>query len=216
VRKLLITAIAKINEEKTLYLVRQALEKGIEPFTILEDVRRGLEIVVEMYNQGKYFLADLVMAAEIYKEAQQIVLGPPQEGDSEGSFQIVFGTVKKDIHDIGKNITIVTMRQYGLRVLDLGVDVSPQMFINALGETGASILCMSCLISEAYDSIKETIKLVKKEFAHNRPTTIIGGRVNETICNYTGADYWVKSCIDGTFLCRKILAEHCSSSTLNQ
>jgi len=71
VRKLLITAIAKINEEKTLYLVRQALEKGIEPFTILEDVRRGLEIVVEMYNQGKYFLADLVMAAEIYKEAQK-------------------------------------------------------------------------------------------------------------------------------------------------
>jgi len=126
VQKLLITAIAKINEEKTPYLVRQALEKGIDPFTILDDVRRGLEIIVEMYSQGKYFLADLVMAAEIYKEAQQIVLGPPQEEGSPGSFQIVFGTVKKDIHDIGKNITIATMRQFGLSVLDLGVDVSPQ------------------------------------------------------------------------------------------
>lgn len=212
-RKLLVSAIARINEEKTLSLVRQALEKGVDPFAVLEDVRAGLEIVVEMYSRGKYFLADLVMAAEIYKEAQQIVFGSPQEECSCGPFQIVFGTVKKDIHDIGKNITIVTMRQFGLSVLDLGVDVPPQAFVKALRETGASILCMSGLISDAYDSMKETVDVVKKEFAPRRPAVIIGGRVNDAVCSYAGADYWVKNCTDGTFLCRKILAEHCGSST---
>lgn len=207
VRKLLVSAVVRINEDKVLALVSHALEKGLDPYVVLEDVRSGLEIVVELYNAGKYFLADLVMAAEIYKEAQQRILGPLQEEDCGSSPQIVFGTVKRDIHDIGKNLAIVTMRQFGFKVLDLGVDVPPQVFADVLSETGAPILCMSGLISDAYDSMKSTVELVKKRFPSRRPAVVIGGLVNEEVCAYTGADYWVKTCIEGARLCRTLLVE---------
>ena len=84
--------------------------------------------MLRMYGQGKYFLADLVMAAEIYKEAQEIILGSSEDQQAENP-QVIFGTVEKDIHDIGKNIAIATLRQYRMSVLDLGVDVSAQVFV---------------------------------------------------------------------------------------
>lgn len=208
VRKLIVSAVAGIQEDKAISLVRNGLARGIDPFTLLEEVRTGVEIVLERYNRGEYFLADVVMAADIYKHAQQVVLGPADgTGDSGRHPQIVFGTVERDIHDIGKNITIVTMRHYGLEVLDVGVNVSPAAFLERLRQTGAPILCLSGLISDAYDSMKKTVGLVKKRFGERRPTIIIGGLVNEVVCSYTGADYWVKNCTEGAELCIRLLKE---------
>lgn len=188
-----------------LSLVRHCLSKGIDPYILLEDIRTGVDMVADMYSQGKYFLADLVMAAEIYKVAQEIILGTSEEQQAENP-QVIFGTVEKDIHDIGKNIAITTLRQYRMSVLDLGVDVSAQVFVKKQQETGAPILCMSGLISDAYDSMKKTVDLLK-EIAASQPVVIIGGLVNDAVCSYTGADYWVNSCIDGANLCMKILKE---------
>lgn len=207
VRKLIVSAVASIQEEKAISLVRNGLARGIDPFVLLEEVRTGVEIVLERYNRGEYFLADVVMAADIYKHAQQVVLGSAGETSSHGRPQVVFGTVEKDIHDIGKNITIVTMRHYGLEVLDAGVNVSPRAFLEKLRQTGAPILCLSGLISDAYDSMKKTVCLVKKRFGKQRPAIIIGGLVNEVVCSYTGADYWAKNCTDGAELCIKLLKE---------
>lgn len=204
VRNFLVSAVVRINEDKVLSLVRHSLARGIEPSAILEDVRTGIDIVAEMYSKGEYFLADLVMAAEIYKEAQRVIFGDPEEQQVENP-QIIFGTVEKDIHDIGKNIAIVTMRQYGLSVLDMGVDVPPYTFVDKIMEKNASILCMSGLISDAYDSMRRTVSLLKKRINSHRPAVIIGGLVNEAVCNYTGANYWVNSCTDGANLCLKIL-----------
>jgi methanogenic corrinoid protein MtbC1 len=204
--KLLVSAVVAIKEEKVLSLVRNGLSKGMDPYSLLEDVRKGLDIVADMYSKGDYFLADLVMAAEIYKEVQQLILGSPEELNAD-SPQIVFGTVEKDIHDIGKNIAIVTMRQYGLAVQDLGVDVSPDTIVNKVQETRASILCMSGLISDAYDSMKKTVNLLTEKMDSLKPITIIGGLVNDAVCRYTGVDYWVKNCTDGASLCLKILRE---------
>ncbi|CEP66583.1 Cobalamin (vitamin B12)-binding domain [Moorella glycerini] len=203
--KLLVSAVVKIDEDKALALVRHALERGLDPFSVLEDVRKGLEMVVELYSSGKYFLADLVMAAEIYKEAQRIVLGRRNDEVFQGPPEVVFGTVKKDIHDIGKNITIVTMRQFGIRVLDLGVDVPPEHFVDVLKETHAPILCLSGLISDAYDSMKNTVELMEKRLLPQKPVVVIGGLVNEEVCSYTRADYWVKTCIEGARLCQELL-----------
>ncbi len=208
VRKLIVSAVAGIQEEKAISLVRNGLAKGIDPFVLLEEVRTGVEIVLERYNRGEYFLADVVMAADIYKHAQQVVLGPAGETSSHGGRpQVVFGTVEKDIHDIGKNITIVTMRHYGLEVLDVGVNVPPRVFLEKLRQTGAPILCLSGLISDAYDSMKKTVCLVKKSLGKRRPTIVIGGLVNEVVCIYTGADYWAKNCTDGAELCIRLLKE---------
>lgn len=214
-RKLLVSAVVKIDEGKALALVRHALERGMDPFSVLEDVRKGLEMVVDLYSSGKYFLADLVMAAEIYKEAQQIILGRAGDEVLQGPPEVVFGTVKKDIHDIGKNITIVTMRQFGIRVLDLGVDVPPEQFVEVLQDTRAPILCLSGLISDAYDSMKSTVEIVERRFRGQKPVVIIGGLVNEEVRSYTRADYWVKTCIEGARLCQKLLKKAEESQALD-
>lgn len=208
VRDLIASAVAGIQEDKAISLVRNGLAKGIDPYVLLEEVRAGVEIVLERYERGEYFLADVVMAAEIYRHAQQVALGTSDEGsDGCSSPQIVFGTVEKDIHDIGKNITIVTMRHYGLKVLDMGVDVAPAAFLEKLRQTGAPILCLSGLISDAYDSMKKTVCLVKRKMGKRRPMIIIGGLVNDAVCGYAGADYWVKTCTEGADLCAKLLRE---------
>ncbi|MEW6624847.1 MAG: cobalamin-dependent protein [Bacillota bacterium] len=205
VHSLLVSAVVGIKEERALFLVRQGLEKGIEPFVLLEDVRTGLEIVGDMYNQGKYFLADLIVAAEIYKQVQKITLGELEESINPKNPQVIFGTVEKDIHDIGKNITISTMQHYGLAVLDLGVNVAPKEFVKTLLDTGAPVLCLSGLISDSYDSMKETVSLVRKHPNLFETIIIIGGLVNQTVCDYIGADYWVKNCTLGVDICRKVL-----------
>ncbi|NPV30384.1 MAG: cobalamin-binding protein [Firmicutes bacterium] len=208
VRKLIVSAVAGIQEEKAISLVRNGLARGMDPFMLLEEVRTGVEIVLERYNRGEYFLADVVMAADIYKRAQQVVLGPAGGAAGQGRPpQVVFGTVEKDIHDIGKNITIVTMRHYGLEVLDVGVNVSPVTFLEKLRQTGAPILCLSGLISDAYDSMKKTVCLIKRRMGKRRPVIVIGGLVNEVVCSYTGADYWAKNCTEGAELCSRLLKE---------
>lgn len=205
VKKLITSAVASINEDKALSLVRYGVARGMDPFALLEEVRAGLEMVGTMYGQGKYFLADLIMAAEIYKQAQQMVLSSCAPDTASGSPQVLFGTVEKDIHDIGKNIAVTTMRHYGLNILDLGVDVAGNVFMEKLHETGATILCLSGLISDSYDSMKKTIGMLRQEKFPTYTTVIIGGLVNEAICEYTGADYWVRSCTAGADLCLKIL-----------
>ncbi|ATW28539.1 hypothetical protein DCMF_10985 [Candidatus Formimonas warabiya] len=209
---MIVSAVTGIDEEKTLSLVQHGFTKGIDPFVLLEDVRTGLELVGTMYNQGKYFLADLIMAAEIYKHVQEIVLGDREGGIPSDHPQVVFGTVEKDIHDIGKNIAIATMRHFGLRVLDLGVNIPPRLFVQKMEETGAPILCMSGLISDAYDSMKKTVLLLKKSSLFPKTKVIIGGLVNEQVCSYTGAHYWVKNCSAGTELCLKIFHEKAALS----
>jgi trimethylamine corrinoid protein len=210
---LIISAFSRLQEEKVLGLVKQSLAAGQDPFMILEEVRTGLEVVGDIYNQGKYFLADLIMAAEIFMEVQKLVLGD-RKHEETGPPQVIFGTVETDIHDIGKNITISTMRYYGLNVLDLGVNVPPRVFLKEVQETGAPILCLSGLISQSYDAMKNTVRLLDR--ASQRPATrvIIGGLVTEVVRDYTGADYWVKDCRAGVALCREILAASSRSSQM--
>jgi methanogenic corrinoid protein MtbC1 len=205
-QKLLVSAVARLQEDKVICLVRQGLTKGVDPFVLLEEVRLGLEKVGEQYNRGEYFLADLIIAAEIFREVQDIVLGRGDNCEAGSAPQIVFGTVEEDIHDIGKNIAISVMRSRGLRVLDLGVNVPPQEFAARLKETGAHILCLSGLITEAYESMKKTVHRLEEESLRQRTTVLIGGLVNEVICNYAGADYWFRDCTGGLEICRKILA----------
>ena len=202
---LITSAVSKLQEEKVLGLVKQSMAAGQDPFVILEEVRTGLEVVGDIYNQGKYFLADLIMAAEIFMEVQELLLGDRKDEEA-GPPQVVIGTVETDIHDIGKNITISTMRYYGLNVLDLGVNVPPRIFLKEVKETKAPILCLSGLISQSYDSMKKTVRLLDKEALRPATKVIIGGLVTEVVRNYTGADYWVKDCTAGVALCKELLA----------
>lgn len=204
---LIARAVAQIEEEKALSLAEFSLSRGEDPFQVLGEAKAGLEEVIARYNEGELFLADLVVAADIYRQVQAMTLGGEADAESREEPHIVFGTVESDIHDIGKNITIATMRYYGLRVLDLGVDVPPRTFLEYVERTHAPIVCLSGLISDAYEAMKRTVSLLKRRYREGGPLIIIGGLVNESVCEYVGADFWVKDCNKGAELCAYILQE---------
>ena len=129
------------------------------------------------------------MSAEIFKEAIAEIEPhlKPEEGNSRGV--IVLGTVKGDLHDIGKNIVAALLRCEGYEVRDLGVDVPPDKFISTIKETGASLLALSGLLTLAFDSMKETVDVLKKAGMRDEVKVIIGGGpVNEQVVEYSGAD----------------------------
>lgn len=207
VQSMITMAVAQIEEEKALSLVESNLSRGEDPFTVLGGDRAGLEEVISRYNNAELFLANLVVAADMYRQAQIKAPGNAGGEDERDHPHIIFGTVESDIHDIGKNITIVTMRYYGLRVMDLGVGVPPRAFAAYASQTGAPIVCLSGLISDSYESMKRTVTLLKRRLRGGSPVTVIGGLVNEAVCEYVGADFWVKDCTRGAELCASLLRE---------
>lgn len=202
----LVQAISDLNENMAMELVKQRLEEGYKPLDIVEECRSGMIAVGDRYSRGEYFLGDLVLSAEIFHELMQLLSpGIGADNEQKANGKIVFGTVEGDIHDIGKNITIALLRCYGFEVYDLGVNVSPDEFVRALKETGTDILCLSTLLSSCFDAILRTVQQVRLYDREEKIKIIIGGLVNEKVCEYTGADYWVNDARQGVTICQSLL-----------
>ena len=203
-RQLVVMAVVQLDEGRVLRLAKEALARGIDPLVIIEALREGVARVGELYERGEYFLADLIMSAEIFKEVVKLVLDSEPPATVQGP-PIIFGTVEEDIHDIGKNIVIGLMRCRGLQVCDLGVDVPAADFVAKIQEMKSNILCISGLITLSYDSMKNTVALLREKGLRESTTVIIGGLVNEAVRQYVGADYWARDCAAGVDLCLGIL-----------
>lgn len=185
--------IVDLEEEKTLAAVRAALDGGVEPLALVEELREGMSEVGRRFEEKEYYLSELIMSAEIFKQAIELIevkLGGATEA-SKGS--VVLGTVKGDIHDIGKNIVASLLRCDGFDVHDLGVDVSPGAFVSKLQETGAKLLALSGLLTMAFDAMRETVEAVSGAALRDSVKIIIGGGpVNESVVEFTGADAYGK------------------------
>lgn len=203
----LVRAIAELDEEKTLYLVKKRIEAGATPLEIVEDCRRGVEIVGQNYSNGIYYLSDLVMSEEILREVMEI-LKPyfPPISESKGP-KVIMGTIEGDIHDLGKNIVVYMLRSAGFDVIDLGVDVEPKVFVDTIIKTGARIVGISVLITFSIGAIKKTVDLIKKAGLRDKVKIIIGGYpVNEKVLEYTGADYFENDVMKAVELIKRISA----------
>jgi methanogenic corrinoid protein MtbC1 len=205
VNNLLTHAMVKLDEDSVRDLFQQGLEKGIDLVILLEEARAGVQKVCDLYEHGKYFLGDLIVAAEIFQEIAVTAQGTKIAQTTSPLPPIIFGTVEDDIHDIGKNITIGILRSKGFEVADLGVDVPAPAFVEAVRKTGSSVVCLSGLITAAYDSMKKTVGLLDREGLRPGAAVVIGGLVGEEVRQYTGADYWVRDCTTGCQVCDAIL-----------
>ncbi len=204
----LINLMADLNEDGVLEHVRQFLMDGIDPLTIIDLCHQGMIKVGERYEQQIYFISGLIMAGEIMCQVGQLVLPLIENRITNGnSGSIVLGTVEGDIHFIGKDIFKVLVRGYGFTVHDLGVDVPPNEFLSAVHKFKPNIVGLSCLITSAYKSMQETIILLKEKTPHDiAPRAyIIGGRVDELVCEEVGADFWANDAMKGVRLCQKIM-----------
>ena len=202
------TALAELNEQEAARLVKERLDAGDDPVTILDDLRRGMDIVGERYKAGDYFLSELIVSGEIFKDSMKLV-EPHLKADATASAtRIVLGTVKGDIHNIGKDIVAVLLKGAGFEVYDLGIDVPPQAFVDKLKETGASILGMSGLLTPSFDSMKETIEAIKEAGLRDKVKVVIGGGVvTELVQRHTGADAFTDDGLEGVEICRRFAQE---------
>jgi methanogenic corrinoid protein MtbC1 len=201
----LVNALADLKEEEALKIVKNRLGAGEEPLKILEDARKGMEIVGKRFADSEYFIPDLVYSGEILKGVTELVKPKmTKTAESKKLGKVVFGTVAGDIHDIGKDIVVFMLDVNGFEVYDLGVDVPAQKFVDKIKETGAPIVGLSGFLALAFDSMKDTVEAIKKAGLRDKVKIMIGGgQISEEIKKYTGADAYGKDAMAGVTLAEK-------------
>ena len=197
--KKLIHALADMQEADAVQRARQLLDEGTDPMTILEACSQAMETVGNRFESGEYFLPHLVMAGEIMRQISESI--KPlirEEQKSAGRGRILIGTVKGDIHDIGKNIVTFLLEANGFEVLDIGVDQAPEKFLAGIADFKPQVVGLSGLLTLAFESMKETIGAFETAGCRDEFRVIIGGgQVTEQIRDYTGADAFGADAVAG-------------------
>jgi methanogenic corrinoid protein MtbC1 len=199
-------AVGELEEDRAVVLVQDKLAKGEPALSILEELQAGMAMVGERFESGEYYLSELIYAADIFKKA-----GAPLQEELRQSTQstcgtLVLGTVKNDIHDFGKDIVATVMSSNGLKVIDLGVNVEPRAFVDAIKESGATLVGMSCLLTTVFDDMKEAIRTIKDAGLRDQVTILVGGGpVDEATKEYVGADHYCRTAQDGVLAAKKAL-----------
>lgn len=206
--KELTEALRDLEEDKVYGLVEKYVEEQQPVLKIIAALNDGMVGVGELFSQNIYFISQLMFSAEILKGVM-VKLDPLLEGEGtqDSKKKVVLGTVKGDIHDIGKNIVATLMRGSGFEVIDLGVDVPCEKFIEAVKESGASVLALSALLNFTYPEMKTVVEAVDKEGLRGKVKIIIGGApVNEQVREFCGADFVATDAIHGVNICKEIYA----------
>jgi 5-methyltetrahydrofolate--homocysteine methyltransferase len=201
----LVKALADLKEQEVIKIVEDRMKAKEDPLRILEDARKGMEIVGQRFASSEYFIPDLVYSGEILKSVTELVK-PKLTGAAESKKlgKIVFGTVAGDIHDIGKDIVVFMLDVNGFEVHDLGVDVPAQKFVDKIKETGAPVVGLSGFLTLAFDSMKQTVEAIQAAGLRDKVKVMIGGgQITEEVKEYTGADAYGKDAMAGVTLAKK-------------
>ncbi|MEM4565117.1 MAG: corrinoid protein [Archaeoglobaceae archaeon] len=203
-REEFVKALADLEEAKVLEITKKRIESKEDPFTILEDIRKATEIVGKRFEEGRYFVSDLIMTGEILKQVMELVRPLLGERKAESKGKVLIGSVEGDVHDIGKNIVIALLEAEGFEVIDLGVDQPPEAFVEAIKEHNPQVVGLSGLLTEAIESMKRTVDAIREAGLRDKVKIIVsGGRTSEEVRAYTGADEWADDAAVGV---RKIKA----------
>ena len=196
-------AIIRFDIDNIKALAEDALEQGVSAYDgVMNGMAKGMEVVGQKYQAGEYFLPELVMAGETFKEGMKIFGAhvKPSEMGSQG--RMVIGTVEGDLHDIGKNIVASLVGASGFEVHDLGVDVSAERFLAAARENSADIVAMSALLSTTFPHMREVVDAIRK--AQVTAKTLVGGApLNPETAKSLGADGYGTDAVEGANICKQ-------------
>lgn len=187
-------------------VIDKKIDTGINPLDILDALNQALEKVGNRYEEGEFFLSELIMAgflaSEISKKLKPLMKGVAQP--SQG--KIVIGTVKGDIHDIGKNIVVMMLDAAGFEVIDLGVDVSTEKFIEAVINEAPEILGLSALLTSTMNEVTPIIEALQERGLRDKVKVVVGGRpITQEFVEKVGADGFAKDSIKAIQLIRNLL-----------
>ena len=204
--------VADLEEDEVLKLVDQRIKDGGDPLKIIAECNEGMREVGMRYEKGEYFVAGLIMSGEIFREVVELVqplLEQREAGKSPGL--VLVGTVSGDIHDIGKNMFGMLLSCHGFEVIDLGVDVPPDVFAQKAIEIKPDVVGLSGLITASFEMMKETVTALRndaREHGLSFPIIIGGGMIDDQIRQYVGADYWMPDAMAGVRLCEELLRKN--------
>jgi len=190
---------------------KKALEAGANPQDIIsKGIAEGMDIVGKKFEEGEYFLSELLVAGEIAKEILKILNPYIKSGEVKLKKlgKVVIGTVRGDLHDIGKNIVAMMLNAAGFEVVDLGADVPPEKFVEAARENDANIVAMSALLSVTMPEMKVVIDELKKAGLRDKVKVIVGGApVTEEYAKEIGADGYGENAIEGVRICKSWMTQ---------
>lgn len=194
------------EEEETVKLTQQALDKGLDPISIIQKgFSAGVESAARKYNEGIYFIPELMLMAESIKAGLATLL-PSLENGAKGKFlgKVLIGTVESDVHDLGKNICLSFLVANGFEVVDAGVDVSPERFVDLVRKHHPDIVGIGSYMTTTLPTLKTTIDAIKAtEFAGK---IIVGGvAVNKTWADEAGADGYADDAWGSVNLCKNLV-----------
>jgi len=193
-----VNALVDLDEIKCLEVLNQRIAAKEDPLIILDDVRKSTDIVGKRFEEGRYFVSDLMMAGEILSQIMTILKPLFGEHKMASKGLVLVGTVQGDVHDIGKNIVSALLEAEGFDVVDIGVDQPPEEFVKAIKEHHPKIVSLSGLLTEAIESMKNTIDAIRAAGLRDQVKIIIGGgRCDEEAREHTGADVWADDAAAG-------------------
>jgi len=191
-------SLGDLNEAAVVSGVREELSRGEAPLAILEELQAGMEIVGRRFENEEYFLSELIFAADIFKAASAPLTEELKGQESKKLGTIVLGTVKHDIHDFGKNIVGMVMSSNGFEVIDLGVNVDQQAFVEAIKAHDAKLVGLSCLLTTVFEDLKLTVEAIAAAGLRDQVTILVGGGpADQALIDYAKADVYCRTAQDG-------------------
>ncbi len=202
-------AIVKGNTKKASALTMKCLQEGLTPSVIIEQgILKGLEIVGQKWKTYEYFIPNVLVSAMATKLCLNALHSSATASENRYIGKAVAGTVRGDVHDIGKNIVLMFMETAGFEVIDLGIDVPPEQFVRMVKKEKPNLLLLSCLYTVTMHSMEDTIIALRKAGLRERVNILVGGApITLEFANSIGADGFGADAVDGVKKAKELLNE---------
>lgn len=197
------TALVELDRDTVVATIQSRIAEGGEPLAILDACREGMSLLGQRFQEGEYFLSELLLGAEIFKEAAAL-LEPHLSAtpNTAPSGTVVLATMQGDIHDLGKNVLATLLRAHAFAVHDLGVNVAPAALVETVLSVRPDFVGFSALLTTAFDSMKAAAAMLQQAGVRDRCKLMIGGGVTTAaVKDYVGADFQTTDATQGIAYC---------------
>lgn len=204
----LFTAILEGNAPQARALAEQAVAEGIAPKSLLDECMiPAMDEVGKRFEEGEYFVPELLIAARAMKGALEVIRPLLVQSGVKAKGTVAIGTVKGDLHDIGKNLVASMLEGGGFDIIDLGVDADPASFVAAVKEKGAQIVALSALLTTTMPGMRKVIEELDKAGVRDQTKVMVGGApVTQRFAEEIGADGYSESAAGAAALARSFVA----------
>jgi corrinoid protein of di/trimethylamine methyltransferase len=206
--KLLHDAVLNGDVKTAKVVTEQAIRDGVEPMKLIQDyMMPAMGEVGRLFESSEYFVPELLLSARAMKGALELLRPLLVQGGAQPTGRVVVGTVKGDLHDIGKNLVAAMLEGGGFEVMDIGVNVTPDQFVNAVKQKKPHILALSALLTTTMAAMKDTIEALKKAGVRDQVKVLVGGApITQRFADEIGADGYGETAAGVASLAKRVMA----------